>query len=48
MHGGAAGSGAPPGNQNAIKHGHFTQERRAERQRISQLLRQSRKTLAGM
>ena len=27
MHGGAAGSGAPLGNKNALKHGHYTRER---------------------
>ncbi|WP_306308773.1 HGGxSTG domain-containing protein [Flavimaribacter sediminis] len=26
MHGGAAGSGAPAGNRNALKHGRFTKE----------------------
>lgn len=26
MHGGAKGSGAPPGNKNALKHGGFTKE----------------------
>ena len=26
MHGGAEGSGAPKGNQNALKHGRFTRE----------------------
>jgi hypothetical protein len=34
MHGGAAGSGAPRGNQNALKHGRYAAEgRRKERQR---------------
>jgi glucans biosynthesis protein len=27
MHGGAAGSGAPFGNTNALKHGKFTRDR---------------------
>jgi glucans biosynthesis protein len=48
MHGGAPGSGAPLGNQNALKHGHFTRDKKTERRRISELLRQSRKMLAGM
>jgi hypothetical protein len=48
MHGGAPGSGAPPGNQNALKHGHHTREKKAERRRISELLRQSRKLVADM
>lgn len=26
MHGGARGSGAPPGNQNALKHGAYARE----------------------
>jgi hypothetical protein len=26
MHGGAAGSGAPHGNKNALKHGHYTRQ----------------------
>jgi hypothetical protein len=46
MHGGAPGSGAPLGNKNALKHGRFTRERKAERRRVRELLRQSRKTLA--
>lgn len=29
MHGGAKGSGAPKGNQNALKHGLFTAENKA-------------------
>jgi uncharacterized protein YjcR len=48
MHGGAPGSGAPPGNKNALKHGRFTREKKAERRRIRELLRQSRKTLADI
>jgi hypothetical protein len=31
MHGGAPGSVAPPGNTNALKHGHFTRDAIAER-----------------
>jgi hypothetical protein len=48
MHGGAPGSGAPLGNKNALKHGRFTRERKAERRRISELLRQSHKLVADM
>jgi hypothetical protein len=48
MHGGAPGSGAPPRNKNALKHGRFTREKKAERRRIRELLRQSRKTLADI
>jgi uncharacterized protein YjcR len=42
MHGGALGSGAPPGNKNALKHGRYTREAIAERRQLSALLRQSR------
>jgi hypothetical protein len=42
MHGGAAGSGAPRGNKNALKHGRNTREAMEERQRLRALLRQSR------
>jgi hypothetical protein len=42
MHGGAAGSGAPRGNKNALKHGLHTREAIEERQRTRALLRQSR------
>jgi hypothetical protein len=45
MHGGAPGSGAPRGNQNAMKHGLYTREAIAERRRIRELMRQSRKML---
>jgi uncharacterized protein YjcR len=48
MHGGAPGSGAPLGNKNALKHGRFTREKKAERRHISELLRQSRKLVADM
>jgi hypothetical protein len=46
MHGGAADSGAPLGNQNALKHGRFTREAIAHRRAIRQLLRQANATLA--
>jgi len=42
MHGGAAGSGAPCGNKNALKHGRYTREAIEERQQLQALLRQSR------
>jgi glucans biosynthesis protein len=42
MHGGAAGSGAPRGNKNALKHGRYTRAATAERQQLRALLRQSR------
>lgn len=45
MHGGAPGSGAPRGNQNALKHGQFTRQALEERRRVQDLLRQSRMLL---
>jgi uncharacterized protein YjcR len=42
MHGGAAGSGAPRGNKNALKHGRYTRDAIEERRRLQALLRQSR------
>jgi glucans biosynthesis protein len=45
MRGRAPGSGAPPGNKNALKHGFFTREAIAERRQLRELLRQSRKLL---
>jgi glucans biosynthesis protein len=46
MHGGAARSGAPKNNQNALKHGLFTKQAREERKRLYELLRAARRTLA--
>jgi glucans biosynthesis protein len=46
MHGGAAGSGAPKGNINALKHGDYTGEAIAERQSLRSLLRVSRELIA--
>ena len=48
MHGGAPGSGAPRGNQNALKHGVYTREAIAERRQFGELLRQSRALIAKM
>jgi glucans biosynthesis protein len=45
MHGGAPGSGAPRGNRNALKHGNYTREAIAERQKLKDLVRESRKLL---
>ena len=45
MHGGAAGSGAPIGNQNALKHGLYTREAIAERKALSKMMREFRETL---
>jgi uncharacterized protein YjcR len=48
MHGGAPGSGAPLGNQNALKHGVYTREAIAKRRQFGELLRQSRALIAKM
>ncbi len=45
MHGGAKGSGAPLGNQNALKHGLYTKEAIAERRKLSRLLKTTREFL---
>jgi hypothetical protein len=45
MHGGAPGSDAPRGNKNAIKHGLYKREAIAQRRRLAQLMKQSRKLL---
>jgi hypothetical protein len=46
MHGGAAGSGAPLGNKNALKHGRFTREAYSERRLVRSLLQESRALIA--
>jgi hypothetical protein len=48
MHGGAPGSGAPRGNQNARQHGLFTRDAIAERKQIQALLGDARKLLQEM
>jgi len=48
MHGGAAGSGAPMGNTNALRHGHYTAEAIARRRELSELIRMARDTLAEL
>jgi hypothetical protein len=45
MHGGAPGSGAPRGNQNALKHGRYTKAAIRERRAVRALIRQSLKLL---
>jgi glucans biosynthesis protein len=45
MHGGAAGSGAPQANRNALRTGLHTQEMIAQRQVVSALLKRSRQML---
>jgi len=41
MHGGASGSGAPRGNENALKHGRYTREAIAKYRQTRQLIRQA-------
>ena len=48
MHGGAAGSGAPKGNQNAIKSGLYTREMIEMRRELAQLMREARSTLRDL
>ena len=38
MHGGAAGSGAQPGNRNAFKHGAYSAEAVRERRKLQALI----------
>ena len=45
MHGGSAGSGAPLGNKNAVKHGAFTKEALQRRAETRELYREVRKLL---
>jgi glucans biosynthesis protein len=45
MHGGADGSGAPAGNQNALKHGHVTRAALAEHKAMRATIRAMRQTL---
>jgi hypothetical protein len=45
MHGGAAGSGAPLKNQNALKSGHYTREAIESRNELQALLRDARELI---
>jgi uncharacterized protein YjcR len=45
MHGGAAGSGAPRGNRNALKHGVFTREALERRAHLNKLIREANRLL---
>lgn len=38
MHGGAAGSGAPAGNRNALRHGFYSREAEAARRRFREMV----------
>jgi hypothetical protein len=48
MHGGAPGSGAPKGNQNACQHGRFTNDAIAGHKHVKALLAEARKLLREM
>jgi hypothetical protein len=43
MHGGAKGTGAPPGNQNALKHGTYTKAAFERRAALRSLIRETQK-----
>jgi uncharacterized protein YjcR len=45
MHGGAKGSGAPKGNQNALKHGLYTAEAIQHQKHITQFFRDVKATI---
>ena len=45
MHGGAEGSGAPKGNQNAFKHGYYSKAAIEERRAIKMLIREAKSFL---
>jgi hypothetical protein len=45
MHGGAAGSGAPKGNRNALKHGFYTAAAKARRRRLADWIALCEETL---
>ena len=45
MHGGAKGTGAPKGNQNALKHGAYTKEAFQQRAEMRELLHDAQKLL---
>jgi len=48
MHGGAKGSGAPFGNENALKHGMYTGEAKDLNREIRELLKESKKLIEKM
>ena len=48
MHGGAKGSGAPQGNQNALKHGLYTTEIRDWKRAVKRLVRDATKGLEDL
>ena len=46
MHGGKAG--APKGNSNALKHGHYTAQAISNRRFLNKLLRESKETIEAL
>jgi glucans biosynthesis protein len=45
MHGGAPGSGAPYGNQNALKHGRYTRKAIARRRKLRRQFREVKRQI---
>jgi glucans biosynthesis protein len=48
MHGGAAGSGAPLGNQNSYKHGRYSYAERERMRQLRELIRSISETLDAL
>jgi glucans biosynthesis protein len=48
MHGGARGSGAPKGNQNALRHGTYTAAALCERAELRLLIQESTELLRSL
>ena len=48
MHCGAVGSGAPKGNNNALKHGRYSKDAIAARRNLRDLIKQAQKLLEEM
>jgi glucans biosynthesis protein len=48
MHGGAKGSGAPKGNQNALKHGAYTKAAFRQRSELRELIQESEELLESL
>ena len=48
MHGGAKGSGAPIGNENALKHGMYTGRAKDLNREIRELLKESKELIEKM
>jgi hypothetical protein len=48
MHGGAKGSGAPKGNQNALKHGTYTRAALIQREELRLLVKDSEELLRSL